>query len=88
MGVMVNKAQYALQNSVTDGEHTALRLAQKGKSTAKIAVCLFNAKGTAQRGLSEAIYKLGAANRVDAARIATHRLGSKLLRKDSLLVYV
>ncbi|AZQ12369.1 MULTISPECIES: response regulator transcription factor [Shewanella] len=61
------------KDPLTDKERRALRLAQEGKSTAEIAASLFIAEGTARNYLSEAINKLGAANRVDAARIAAQK---------------
>lgn len=62
------------QDPLTDKERRALRLAADGKSTAEIASLLFIAEGTARNYLSEAIAKLNASNRVDAARIA-HQKG-------------
>jgi two-component system response regulator DesR len=47
-----------------------LRLATEGASTAGIAERLGISAGTVRNYLSEAISKLGAANRIDAARIA------------------
>ncbi|MBT1445311.1 response regulator transcription factor [Shewanella sp. JM162201] len=61
------------KDPLSDKERRALRLAQEGKSTAEIAAQLFIAEGTARNYLSEAISKLGAANRVDAARIAAQK---------------
>lgn len=61
------------KDPLTDKERRALRLAQEGKSTSEIAASLFIAEGTARNYLSEAINKLGAANRVDAARIAAQK---------------
>ena len=61
------------KDPLSDKERRALRLAQEGKSTAEIAALLFIAEGTARNYLSEAISKLGAANRVDAARIAAQK---------------
>lgn len=58
---------------LTDKERRALRLAADGKSTAEIASLLFIAEGTARNYLSEAIAKLNATNRVDAARIAQQK---------------
>lgn len=49
---------------LSDKERKALRLAGEGKSTAEIAKLLF---------LSEAIAKLNATNRIDAARIAQQK---------------
>lgn len=54
-------------------ERRALRLAAEGKSTAEIATTLCLSEGTVRNYLSEAIAKLNAANRVDAARIARQK---------------
>lgn len=59
---------------LTDKERKALRLAGQGMSTQSIAEALFIAEGTARNYLSEAISKLHASNRVEAARIA-HQKG-------------
>jgi two-component system response regulator DesR len=61
------------QDPLSDKERQALRLASEGKSTSEIASTLFIAEGTARNYLSEAISKLNAANRIDAARIARHK---------------
>lgn len=61
------------QDPLSDKERRALRLASEGKSTAEIAAALYIAEGTARNYLSEAISKLNAANRVDAARIARQK---------------
>jgi two-component system response regulator DesR len=55
---------------LTDRERQVLRLAGDGQTSAEIAAALHLAEGTVRNYLSEAISKLGAANRVDAARIA------------------
>jgi len=55
---------------LTDRERQVLRLAAEGSSTSDIARSLHLSEGTVRNYLSEAISKLGAANRVDAARIA------------------
>lgn len=55
---------------LTERERQVLRLAGRGSSTEKIAAELALSPGTVRNYLSEAIDKLGAANRVDAARIA------------------
>ena len=58
---------------LTDRERQVLRLAGDGIATADIAAKLRLSEGTVRNYLSEAISKLGAANRVEAARIArTH----------------
>ena len=55
---------------LTERERQVLRLAAQGSSTGTIAAELALSPGTVRNYLSEAIDKLGAANRVDAARIA------------------
>jgi len=62
------------QDPLTEKERKALRLAGQGMSTQAIAKTLFIAEGTARNYLSEAISKLNAGNRTDAARIA-HQKG-------------
>jgi len=58
---------------LNDKERRALRLASEGKTTADIANTLHLSEGTVRNYLSEAIAKLNAANRVDAARIARQK---------------
>lgn len=58
---------------LNDKERRALRLASEGLSTADIASKLFIAEGTVRNYLSEAISKLNASNRIDAARIAKQK---------------
>ena len=58
---------------LTDRERQVLRLAAEGLSTAKISSELHLSEGTVRNYLSEAISKLGAENRVEAARIARQR---------------
>jgi len=58
---------------LSDKERKALRLAGEGKKTADIASALFLSEGTVRNYLSEAIAKLNATNRVDAARIARQK---------------
>jgi len=55
---------------LTDRERQVLRLAGDGASSEEIAKRLGLSDGTVRNYLSEAIGKLGAANRVDASRIA------------------
>ena len=55
---------------LTDRERQVLRLAGEGKTSGDIAGELSLSEGTVRNYLSEAISKLGAANRVEAARIA------------------
>ena len=55
---------------LTPRQREILRLATEGASTATIAAELKISAGTVRNYLSDAILKLGAANRIDAARIA------------------
>lgn len=55
---------------LTDRERQVLRLAAEGQAGAEIAKQLALSEGTVRNYLSEAISKLGAKNRVEAARIA------------------
>ena len=57
-------------DQLTDRERQVLRLAGEGMATQDIANELNLSEGTVRNYLSEAISKLGAANRVEAARIA------------------
>ena len=58
---------------LTDRERQVLRLAGDGTATADIASKLHLSEGTVRNYLSEAISKLGAANRIEAARLARVR---------------
>ena len=55
---------------LTDRERQVLRMAGDGQTSADIAGTLHLSEGTVRNYLSEAISKLGAGNRVEAARIA------------------
>ncbi|MFY8210017.1 MAG: response regulator transcription factor, partial [Caulobacter sp.] len=55
---------------LTDREREILRLAEEGRSNKDIADVLDLSPGTVRNYLSEAAQKLGAANRVEAGRIA------------------
>jgi two-component system, NarL family, response regulator DesR len=55
---------------LTDRERQVLRMAGEGHTSADIAGTLHLSEGTVRNYLSEAISKLGAGNRVEAARIA------------------
>lgn len=57
----------------SEKERKALQLASEGLKTAEIAARLFLSEGTVRNYLSEAIAKLNASNRVDAARIAKQK---------------
>jgi len=61
------------KDPLNDKERRALRLAGEGKATAEIAQILCLSEGTVRNYLSEAIAKLNAANRIDAARIARQK---------------
>lgn len=58
------------QDPLTDKERKALSLAATGLSTQAIADALCLSHGTVRNYLSEAMSKLHASNRIDAARIA------------------
>ena len=58
---------------LTDRERQVLRLAGEGRSSARIAAELHLSEGTVRNYLSEAISKVGAGNRVEAARIARQK---------------
>lgn len=58
---------------LTDKERKALKLASDGLKTSDIAKQLFISEGTTRNYLSDAIAKLNATNRVDAARIAKQK---------------
>ncbi len=61
------------EDPLTDRERRVLRAAAEGHTTAAIAADLGLSEGTVRNYLSEAIGKLGAANRIEAARIARER---------------
>ena len=58
---------------LTSKERKALQLASEGLKTADIASALFLSQGTVRNYLCEAIAKLNATNRIDAARIAQQK---------------
>jgi two-component system response regulator DesR len=58
------------EDPLSDRERQVLRLAAEGRSGSEIASSLGLSEGTTRNYLSEAINKLGARNRVEAARIA------------------
>ena len=78
-GLRVIEPQLAVQawdddlDPLTDRERQVLRLAAEGTSTLDIANELKLSEGTVRNYLSEAIGKLGAANRVEAAKMARHK---------------
>ncbi len=61
------------EDPLTDRERQVLRLADEGRSGPDIAETLNLSEGTVRNYLSEAISKLGARNRIEAARIARAR---------------
>ncbi|HEY7771830.1 MAG TPA: response regulator transcription factor [Marinagarivorans sp.] len=61
------------QDPLTDKERQALKLAQQGLNTAAIGKKMCLSQGTVRNYLSEAISKLQANNRIDAARIAAEK---------------
>lgn len=58
---------------LTDRERQVLRMAGEGSSGPEIAGTLGLTEGTVRNYLSDAITKLGAANRIEAARIAREK---------------
>jgi two-component system response regulator DesR len=58
---------------LNERERQVLRLADQGRSGAEIAAEIGLSEGTVRNYLSEAISKLGARNRIEAARIARTR---------------
>ncbi|QCZ93868.1 response regulator transcription factor [Salinimonas iocasae] len=60
-------------NPLSQKETMALKLAFEGNTTQDIASKLFLSQGTVRNYLSEAISKLDATNRIDAARIARQK---------------
>lgn len=61
------------KDPLSEKERKALRLAGEGLKTAQIADMLFLSEGTVRNYLSEAIAKLHANNRVEAARLARQK---------------
>ncbi len=61
------------RDPLTDRERQVLRLAADGRSGAAIAGELGLSEGTVRNYLSDAIAKLGAGNRVEAARLARQK---------------
>jgi len=60
-------------NPLTERERAVLAAATRGASIAEIAASLFLSEGTVRNYLSVAIQKLGAKNRIEAARIAEQK---------------
>jgi two-component system, NarL family, response regulator DesR len=67
------EAWSADEDPLSERERQILQRAGDGRSSSEIATELRLSEGTVRNYLSEAITKLGAANRVDAARIARAR---------------
>jgi two-component system, NarL family, response regulator DesR len=64
---------WSAPDPLSDRERRVLRLAGEGLSSAAIAQRLSLTEGTVRNYLSDAITKIGAANRTEAARIARDR---------------
>jgi two-component system response regulator DesR len=64
------EAAWASPDPLNDRERAILRLAEQGQSNKKIAQQLYLSAGTVRNYLAEATQKLGASNRIEAARIA------------------
>ena len=64
------EAWSADEDPLSDRERQILQRAGEGRSSSEIASELHLSEGTVRNYLSEAIAKLGATNRIDAARIA------------------
>jgi len=67
---LATEAWSAEPDPLTDRERQILQRAGDGRSSTEIASELRLSEGTVRNYLSEAIAKLGASNRIDAARIA------------------
>ena len=70
---LANDLLFSGPNPLTAREQEVLSLARGGEPVARLARKLFLSPGTVRNHLSNAIGKMGAANRVEAARIATER---------------
>ncbi|NQY63167.1 MAG: response regulator transcription factor [Alteromonadaceae bacterium] len=64
---------WAADDPLTDNERKVLRLSLEGHSTKEIADLIFLSAGTVRNYLSEVTSKLGAKNRIEAARIAKQK---------------
>ncbi|MFN7543473.1 MAG: response regulator [Acidobacteriota bacterium] len=64
---------WAEVDPLTDRERQVLRLAGEGQTSSEIAGGMHLSEGTVRNYLSEAIGKLGAANRTEAARLARQK---------------
>ena len=70
---LANDLLFSGPNPLTAREQEVLSMARDGEPVARLARKLFLSPGTVRNHLSSAIGKTGAANRVEAARIATER---------------
>ena len=70
---LANDLLFSGPNPLTTREQEVLSLARGGEPVARLARKLFLSPGTVRNHLSSALGKTGAANRVEAARIATER---------------
>ncbi|MFT4806739.1 MAG: two-component system response regulator DesR [Paraglaciecola sp.] len=64
---------WAADDPLSENERKVLRLSLEGHSTKEIAGLICLSAGTVRNYLSEATSKLGAKNRIEAARIAKHK---------------
>jgi two-component system, NarL family, response regulator DesR len=64
---------WTTKDPLTERERQVLRYAGEGKTGGEIAASLGLSEGTVRNYLSEAIAKMGATNRVEAARIARQK---------------
>ncbi|MFT4634746.1 MAG: two-component system response regulator DesR [Arenicella sp.] len=64
------EAAWASPDPLSNRERDILRLAEQGKSNKRIAQELYLSAGTVRNYLAEATQKLGAGNRIEAARLA------------------
>jgi two-component system response regulator DesR len=64
---------WAADDPLSDNERKVLRFSLEGHSTKEIADLIFLSAGTVRNYLSEATSKLGAKNRIEAARIAKQK---------------
>lgn len=64
---------WAADDPLSDNERKVLRLSLEGHSTKEIANLIFLSAGTVRNYLSEGTSKLGAKNRIEAARIAKQK---------------
>ncbi|MBP9947231.1 MAG: response regulator transcription factor, partial [Vicinamibacteria bacterium] len=67
------QAAWGDPDPLSDRERQVLRQAEDGQTSADIAATLGLSEGTVRNYLSEAISKLGVANRIEAARLARQK---------------